>query len=84
MTKAKLTNALNEDDLAWKTTQIGMARIPRKEDKANCLSLGELCSSKLVPISNQFVIFFPALAVVSFLIHGCCQEQRPPAVVNTK
>jgi hypothetical protein len=25
-----------------------MARITRKEDKANCLSLGELCSSQLV------------------------------------
>ena len=26
-----------------------MAKIKRKEDKANCLSLGELCSSQLVP-----------------------------------
>jgi hypothetical protein len=25
-----------------------IARITRKEDKANCLSLGELCSSQLV------------------------------------
>ena len=28
-----------------------MARITRKEDKANCLSLGELCSSQLVIVS---------------------------------
>jgi hypothetical protein len=37
--------------------RIGMARITRKEDKANCLSLGELCSSQLVIIENKHYIF---------------------------
>jgi hypothetical protein len=58
-----------------------MARITRKEDKANCLSLGELCSSQLV----QFVVLQIQLErnwsikrdiyLIAFRLHGACGEK---------